>query len=52
MCYETVGLVINRVSYEGKPEDTAAQLKAKPAVQVQTKDDAYDMFMKEMAGLL
>lgn len=35
----------------GKAEDSA-QAKVKPNVQVQTKDDAYDTFMKEMAGLL
>jgi WW domain-binding protein 11 len=34
----------------GKADES--QLKAKPAVQVQTKDDAYDTFMREMAGLL
>jgi len=37
--------------YSGKAEDSS-QAKAKPNVQVQTKDDAYDTFMKEMAGLL
>jgi len=35
----------------GKAEDSS-QAKAKPNIQVQTKDDAYDTFMKEMAGLL
>ena len=35
----------------GKAEDSS-QAKVKPNVQVQTKDDAYDTFMKEMAGLL
>jgi len=43
------GLFVCR--YSGKAEDSS-QAKAKPNVQVQTKDDAYDTFMKEMAGLL
>jgi len=48
--------IIYAVSYDvcwctGKAEDSA-QAKAKPNVQIQTKDDAYDTFMKEMAGLL
>lgn len=34
-----------------KPEDKQA-IKAAPAVQAQTKDDAYDTFMQEMQGFL
>jgi len=46
-------LLINCTSavVTGKAEDSS-QAKVKPNVQVQTKDDAYDTFMKEMAGLL
>ena len=45
------GSVCVMLCCSGKAEDSS-QAKAKPNVQVQTKDDAYDTFMKEMAGLL
>ncbi len=33
-------------------DDAGPSLKATPAVPAQTKDDAYDVFMKEMENFL
>lgn len=42
-------LLLNCKTVKAEEQPT---VKTKSAIQAQTKDDAYDVFMKEMEGLL